>query len=401
MIKNVLLFFSGKAFIKGALCNIQDNNVVCRFSFLNTDSPNIMCRYWSPQEASFSKYINLKENQTPLHIIAEMLTEGETAVISHISKIDVVAHKITQGGESFTDSVLTDISVIEKIGKLPTPDTNTQEAEISVMKTALDVFKSTPNIALFDTAFFAPMLPQAYLYPIPYEFYEKDKLRKYGTHGIIHKAAAEKAYELSGDTHHQSKIISCYIGARCSVCAVKDNICIDTTGGFNFSDGVFSNYGSGTIDPSVITYIIKKYALLPKDAEEILNRKSGLFGISGISGDYAELKKEAYGYENKKARLALELQHYSIIKNIGALVAALGGVDAFIFSGPVSVNEPSLVENILDNLSSMGISVKKNKDTYNKTDVISSDNSKVKAFIFNKPEELLYAAEAANAIQKN
>ncbi len=399
MIKNVLSLFSGKTFIKGALCNIQDNNIVCRFSFLNTDSPNIICRYWNTREASVSKYIDLKENQTPLHIIADMLTEGESALISHISEIDIVAHILTQGGESFTDSVLTDNSVIEKIGKLPTPDINKQEAEIYVMKTALDVFKNIPNIAIFETAFFTSMLPQSYLYPIPYEFYEKDKLRKYGTHGVIHKAAAEKAYELSGDTYHKSKIISCYIGARCSICAVKDNICIDTTGGFNLGDGVFSSYGSGTIDPSVITYIIKKYALSPEAAEEILNRESGLRGVSGISGDYVELKKEANGYENKKARLTLELQQYSIIKNIGALVAALGGVDAVIFSGPVSVNEPAFVENILDNLSSMGISV--DKDRYYKTEELSSDDSKVKAYIFNKPEELLYSAEAVKTIQKN
>ena len=334
--------------------------------------------------------------------VKKVLTEGDAKVIDSLSEISAIGHRIVQGGALFKESTLVNEKVIEGIESLCDLAPLHNPAHIQGIRACIDVFgEALPQVVVFDNAFHSTMPAEAYLFPIPYEYYEKYAIRRYGFHGTSHRFVSARCAEVMGKDIKDLKIVTCHLGNGSSITAVKGGKCVDTSMGLTPLDGFIMGTRCGAVDPSVITYLQQKEGWTPAETDAILNKKSGVLGISGVGSDDRDVSAaEAQG--NERAHLARSIQKYQVRKLIGSYVAAMDGVDAIVFTGGIGENTFDLRADVCKNLSYLGIEF---DDAANeimrrgKEGEISTANSKVKVFVLPTNEELVIARDTKAIVE--
>ena len=329
------------------------------------------------------------------------MTKSEAKVIDSFDEISAIGHRIVQGGAVFKGSCVVIDKVIEQISELGAMAPLHNPAHVLAIKACLKTFgDKIPQVVVFDTSFHQTMPAKAYMYALPYEYYEKYGVRKYGAHGTSHHFVSDRAAALMGKDKKDLKIITCHLGNGCSITAVKDGVCVDTSMGFTPLDGFMMGTRSGSLDPSALTYIAEKENLSPADINTICNKKSGVFGISGVSNDNRDVAAAAEK-GNERAALAIEMQRYQILKFVGSYVAAMNGVDVIAFTGGIGENDPELREYVCENLSFLGVKIDSDKNKLRGSEVkISTDESKVAVYVIPTNEELAIARDTLSLTSK-
>ena len=342
------------------------------------------------------------EHTAGVQLIFRVLTEGEYAVMGDLHELDAVGHRLVHGGERFsesvliTDEVMRDFSACNDLAPLHNP------ANIKGVNAVKALLPEIPQVGVFDTAFHQTMPDYAYMYATPYELYEKYGVRRYGFHGTSHRYVSSRVLEFLGiDSPKGTKIITCHIGNGASIAAVKDGKCVDTSMGLTPLEGLIMGTRSGDIDAGAVTFIMDKEGLDTKGVSNLLNKKSGLLGVSGGASDFRDILK---GIEegNDQARLAKEMYTYRIKKYIGQYAAAMGGVDIIVFTGGAGENQWEVREGATDGLEFLGVKmdVEKNHGCRAKEMAISADDSKVKVCVIPTDEELMIATDTLNIVSK-
>jgi len=333
------------------------------------------------------------------YVIAVLLSPNH-GVIKDKKEIDAVGHRVVHGGETFSGSVLITDQVMNAIKENIELAPLHNPPNIKGILAAKEHLPNTPQVGVFDTAFHVKMPPRAYLYGIPYELYRKYKIRRYGFHGTSHRYVSDRAAKLIGKPIEELKIITAHLGNGCSMAAVDGGKSIDTTMGFTPLEGLIMGTRSGDIDPSVILYIMAKEGLSLSEANTLLNKHSGLIGISGESSDMREIE-EAVKEGNKKAKNAFDVFNYRIKKYIGAYTAAMNGLDALVFTGGIGENSVMVRKEVCSNMEYLGIKLddKRNENVEGEC-LISSDDSKVKVFRIPTNEELVIALDTEKIVSE-
>ena len=329
------------------------------------------------------------------------LTKSEAKVIDSFDEISAIGHRIVQGGSIFPKSCLVEGDVLEKIEELGALAPLHNPAHALAIRACIKTFgEKIPQVVVFDTSFHQTMQPKAFMYALPYKYYEQYGVRKYGAHGTSHRFVSDRVAALEAKPKKDLKIITCHLGNGCSITAIKDGVCMDTSMGFTPLDGFMMGTRSGTLDPSALTFIAEKENLTPADINRICNKESGMLGISGVSNDNRDI--EAAGKAgNERALLATNMQRYQILKFVGSYIAAMNGVDAIAFTGGIGENDPDLREYVCANLKFIGVEIDSaaNK-TRGKEIKISTENSKVNVYIIPTNEELAIARDTLAIISK-
>lgn len=331
------------------------------------------------------------------YVIAVLLSPNH-GVIKDKKEIDAVGHRVVHGGETFSGSVLITDEVMNAIKENIELAPLHNPPNIKGILASKEHLPNTPQVGVFDTAFHVKMPPRAYLYGIPYELYRKYKIRRYGFHGTSHRYVSERAAALMGRPIEELKIITAHLGNGCSMAAVDGGRSIDTTMGFTPLEGLIMGTRSGDLDPSVILYIMAKEGLSLSEANTLLNKHSGLIGISGESSDMREIEN-AIKEGNKKAKNAFDVFTYRIKKYIGAYIAAMGGLDALVFTGGIGENSVMVRKDVCSNMEYLGIKLDDTKNENVEGEcLISSDDSKVKVFRIPTNEELVIALDTEKIV---
>ncbi|MBR4723722.1 MAG: acetate kinase [Clostridia bacterium] len=340
----------------------------------------------------------MKDHSDAIKMVIDALISPECGVISSMDEISGVGHRIVHGGERFADSCIIDDNVLKAIKDCIPLAPLHNPANIVGYEACKALMPNVPQVAVFDTAFHQTMPKKAYMYAIPYELYEKNKIRKYGFHGTSHKFVSKEAEEMLG--RKDLKLITCHLGNGSSVSAVANGKCVDTSMGFTPLDGVIMGTRSGSLDPAVVTYLINNCGMTASEVDSMLNKKSGVLGVSGFSSDFRDLT-DAANNGNEKAALAVDMFYYSVKKLIGTYAAAMGGADAVVFTGGIGENDAAYRLAITEGLEFMGIKIDKEKNNIRgiKRDV-SADGAAVRTLVIPTNEELMIALDAQRLIEK-
>ena len=350
------------------------------------------------------KYIvkeEMKDHKDAIRLVLAALVDENNGVIKSMDEISAVGHRVVHGGEKYKESVVINEEVkanIEECFKLA-PLHN--PANMIGIKACEELMPNTPMVAVFDTAFHGTMPEDAYLYALPYELYEKHGIRKYGFHGTSHKYVSQTCAEVMGRDIKDLKIITCHLGNGASLCAVKNGVSVDTSMGFTPLEGLAMGTRCGNIDPAIVTFLMKEEGLSVDEVNDLLNKKSGVLGISGISSDFRDIEDAAFNKDDRRAKLALKIFEYKIRTTIGAYAAAMGGVDAIVFTAGVGENGPETREKCLEGLEFLGVEIDKEANNVRgKVREISKAGCKVKAFVIPTNEELVIARDTLELIKK-
>ena len=389
----ILVLNCGSSSLKYQLFNMDDEKVLAQGIAERIGLNDSILTHKTSNGDKHKINLNFKNHKEALNKILELLTSKEYGVLKSLSEIEALGHRVVHGGEKYSKAVLVNEDVKKSIKELSSLAPLHNPANLIGIEVCEELMKNVPMVALFDTAFHQSMNSEEFLYAIPYELYKENGIRKYGFHGSSHKYVSEKAAELVKKNIKNLKIISCHLGNGASLCAIKNGKSFDTTMGFSPLDGLVMGTRCGSIDPSIPLYLIKNNKLSVEEVDNLLNKKSGVLGISSVSSDFRDIEDEAKK-GNKRASLALDIFHYRIKKQIGAYIAALNGVDIIIFTAGVGENGPETREAILKDMDFFGIILDKEKNKVRgKIQEISAKNSKVKVFVIPTNEELVIARE--------
>ena len=337
-----------------------------------------------------------------IQAVLNALVDKDNGVIGSMKEIDAVGHRVVHGGEAFNKSVLITDEVMKALEDCIPLAPLHNPANITGINACTAVMgKDVPQVAVFDTAFHQTMPAKAYMYALPYEYYEKDKVRRYGFHGTSHKYVAGRAAAMLGKPIEELKLISCHLGNGSSVTAIDGGKSVDTTMGFTPLAGLMMGTRSGSIDPSVVTYLMKKENLTPDEMSNILNKKSGFLGVSGLSSDSRDLV-DASHEGNERAILTCDMFRYQIKKTIGAYAAAMGGLDAVLLTGGIGENSDELRVDICEGMEFLGIELDPAKNIQHvREDLrISKDGCKTEVWVIPTNEELAIALDTVELINK-
>ena len=347
------------------------------------------------QKVNGEKYIikePMENHKDAIKLVLEALVDEKHGVIKNMDEISAVGHRVVHGGEKYSKSVLVDEDVmayLEECVKLAPLHNRPNIIGIEACKALMP---NTPMAVVFDTAFHGTMPKEAYSYALPYELYKENGIRKYGFHGTSHKYVSGKVAEVLGKDIKDLKIVTCHLGNGVSLTAVKNGKSIDTTMGFTPLAGMPMGTRSGDIDPAIVIYLIKELGYSVDEVNEILNKKSGILGISGLSSDFRDVRDAADKKGDERSLLAIDIYTYKIRTQIGAYAAAMGGLDVIVFTAGIGENADMIREGCLKNLEFLGVYLDKEKNKQNgEIAEISKDDSKVKVFVIPTNEELMIA----------
>ena len=342
----------------------------------------------------------MKDHKDAIEQVLQVIRDKEYGVVKSMDEIGAVGHRIGHGGERYNRSVIVTDDVIKAITDCIPLAPLHNPANLLGISACQSLMPGTPNVAVFDTAFHQTMPPESYIYAIPYEYCKKYGIRRYGFHGTSHKYVAEKASQMLNINLDDLKIITCHLGNGASVSAIKRGKCIDTSMGFTPLEGLVMGTRSGDIDPAIVTYIREKENLPQGKVNEILNKRSGMLGISGVSSDFRDIEA-AVAEGNERAALALKVFAHKVKFYIGAYIAEMNGVDAIVFTAGVGENDVTMRELICNEMGNLGIKLDlvKNK-VRGKETIISMEDSKVKILLIPTNEELMIARDALKLVTK-
>ena len=346
---------------------------------------------------------NFKIHEDAFIFLKDLILDKEIGVINNLNEINAIGHRVVQGGADFNKPTLIDEKLINAIKRLIPIAPLHNGANLHGILVCRALFgENFPQVAVFDTAFHSTLPAKAYIYPLPYEFYEKYGVRKYGYHGISHYYVSRECAKLLDEDIKNTKIITCHLGNGASIAAIKGGESIDTTMGFTPADGFIMGTRSGSLDPGIVTFISEKENLSMNELNEIVNKKSGLLGVSGVSNDAREILAAA-NQGNKRALLAQEILCYQVMKIVASYIAVLGGCDAIVFTGGIGENRFEHRKTICNLLSFMGAKIdsKLNKKAINgERAQISAKDSSIKIFVIPTNEEIVIARETFLKMQK-
>ena len=341
-----------------------------------------------------------KNHEKAIQFVMKRLTSDHYGVFKSLDELDAIGHRVVHGGEQFKDAVLITDEVIQEIKENAMLAPLHNPAAILGIEACQKVVPNKPMVAVFDTAFHQTISKEKYIYPIPYEYYEKYHVRKYGFHGTSHQYVANRVAEILGKDIKELKIVNCHLGQGASICAIKNGESVETSMGLTPLGGIPMGTRSGDLDPSVVTYLMKKEELDADEIEEVLNRESGVYGISMVSVDFRDIEAEALA-GGKHAKLALDAYHYSIAGYIAKCAVAMGGIDVLTFTAGVGEKSPYSRSEICKQLGIFGVEISGKANLVKGEEAeISSPNSKVKVFVIPTNEELMIARETAELVKK-
>ena len=330
--------------------------------------------------------------------LTKMLLDEECGVIKSMSEIDAVGHRVLHGGQKFSQSVRVNDKVIEAIKECIPLGPLHNPANLMGINACEEVMPGVPQVAVFDTAFHQTMPEKAYMYAVPYEYYEKYGVRRYGFHGTSHRYVSAQVAKVLGKDAKDLKIITCHLGNGSSLAAVMGGECVDTTMGLTPLEGMPMGTRSGVIDPAIVGFIAENENMTASEVVTMLNKKSGVLGISGVSSDFRDLE-EAANNGNHRAQLALDMFTYSVKKFIGSYVAAMNGVDAIVFTAGVGENSDTVRKAICDGMDYLGIKIDDAKNSVRGTVDITAADSKVKVLVIPTNEELVIATDTMELVK--
>lgn len=343
----------------------------------------------------------VKDHSEALKIIMEQLLDAENGIIKSLDEIDGIGHRIVHGGEKFKDSTIVDDVVEKGIEECAVLAPLHNIAAVSGIRACRKEMPDKKNVVVFDTAFHQTLPKERFIYPVPYEYYEKYGIRKYGAHGTSHMYVSRRIAEMLNKPVEELKIINCHIGQGASICAIQNGKCVETSMGLTPVAGIPMGSRSGDLDPSVVTFIMRKENMTPDEADTMLNKKSGLLGISGISADNRDIET-AISEGNERARLAMDNYHYLIACYIARCAVAMNGVDVITFTAGCGERGTKSRKEICEKLKFMGVELDENanKEAFAVEAKISSNNSKVLVYVVPTNEELMIAKETVRLISK-
>lgn len=399
----ILVINCGSSSLKYQLLDMENESVLCNGSIerigleIKGGENNVIIKV-NGEKHTYDK--ELLNHTAAFNEVKYILSEGEYKVIDSFDEIDAIGHRVVQGGDKYKQSVLIDSDVVETVKVLSPLAPLHNPANLQGYEACLEVVgPDVPQVAVFDTAFHSTMPAKAYMYALPYEYYEKYGVRRYGFHGTSHKFVSHRAADRIGKNIEDLKIITCHLGNGSSIAAVMNGKVVDTSMGFTPLDGFMMGTRSGGVDPSAVTFIMNKENLSPAEMDNVLNKNSGVFGIAGVSDDRDVCKHQAEGDEH--AELAHEMQAYEIAKFIGSYIAAMNGVDAIVFTGGIGENGVWLRSKICSYLGYMGVSINEeiNAGTQKGAEAeLTSPTDKVRVFILATNEELTIARDTAEIV---
>lgn len=333
-----------------------------------------------------------------IKLVIEVLTSKEQGVISDLSEISAVGHRVLHGGEAFSQSTLIDSRVLEAIKECIPLGPLHNPANLAGILTCREVMGNIPQVAVFDTAFHQTMPKHAYTYALPYEYYKKYKIRRYGFHGTSHRYVTSRVSALVGKDVKDLKVVTCHLGNGSSIAAIDGGKCVDTSMGLTPLEGLIMGTRCGSIDPAIVTFIAENEGLSPIELDKIMNKKSGVLGLSGVSSDFRDLE-DARDNGNERAALALQMFSYQVTKYVGSYAAAMGGLDVVVFTAGVGENNPELREEVIDKISFMGASIDKERNKIRGKELdVSAADSRIKTLVIPTNEELMIALDTQSII---
>lgn len=396
----VLVLNAGSSSLKYQLIDMETEQWVAKGNCERIGMESSLITHKTPSYNSGAIETCFENHKQAFAAIMERLTTGEGKVIDSVSEIYAVGHRVLHGAERYkqpvyiTDRVISDIEDMAELGPLH------MIPQASTMRACRELFgDSMPMVAVFDTSFHQTMPPKAYMFAVPYKYYEKYSVRRYGFHGISHNYVSNRYFELTKRERLGSRIIVCHLGNGSSITAIKDGKVVDTSMGFTPLDGLIMGTRCGGIDPSVVTYIAKKEGKTPDEMSDLMNKQSGFLGISGISSDCRDLQA-ACSTGDERADLALDMLAYQIKKFVGGYSAAMGGVDAVIFTGGIGENDCTVRHNVCKNMEFLGIEIDLdlNEQVHGQEKKLSLPGSKVEVYVIPTNEEIMIAREALNIV---
>ena len=399
----ILVINSGSSSLKYQLIDMTDESVISKGTCERVGFEDSFISYKTFKGIKKTIKISMENHIEAFKVVKDILLSRECGVISSVEDVTAIGHRVVLGGPKFDKSVIINKDVIKSIEEfIPlAPLHNT--ANIQGILACKDIFgKNIPQVAVFDTSFHSTMLPKAYIFPIPYEYYEKYNIRKYGFHGTSHRYVSSRCAELMNKDISKIKMITCHLGNGSSIAAIDGGKVIDTSMGLTPLDGLIMGTRSGSIDPSVVTFIMDKENLSPREMNKILNKKSGFLGVSKISSDDRDISNAA-AQGNAQAMLAHDILRYQMTKLIGGYIAALNGCDSIVFTAGIGSNEPSHRYKVCESLSYLGLKIDEklnNQMIRGKEGKISTNDSKIDVFVIPTNEELLIARDTKNLIEQ-
>ena len=397
---NVLVINAGSSSLKYQLLNPATGELLAKglCERIGIDGRFTYKPQLEGKEAVKEAEVAMPTHSEAIKTVLDALVDAKNGVIASMKEIDAVGHRVVHGGEKFAASVIITDEVMKTIEECNPLAPLHNPANIIGIKACQELMPGVPMVAVFDTAFHQTMPPVAYTYALPYEYYEKDKIRRYGFHGTSHKYVSQRAADMLGKPISELKLISCHLGNGSSVTAIDGGKSVDTSMGFTPLAGLPMGTRSGDLDAGILEYLMNKYNMNITEMLTILNKKSGVQGVSGVSSDFRDLEN-AFADGNERAGLAVDLFNYGVKKLIGAYAAAMGGVDAIIFTAGVGENSASQRMAIASGLEFMGVKMDEDANKVRGEErVISAVDSKVKVLLIPTNEELMIAMDTASLV---
>lgn len=396
----ILVLNCGSSSVKYKLIDTADEKTLAEGGVEKIGLDDGFLKFKKPDGEKEILKLGNTDHKGAVKAVLDLLTSEKDGVIKSYDEIDAVGHRVVHGGEKFNKSVLITPEVIEKVKECYDIAPLHNPANITGIEAIEAVLPKVPQVAVFDTAFHQTMEPKAFMYPLPYKYYKEDGVRRYGFHGTSHRYVSQRVCEFLGVDIKAQKIITCHVGNGGSITAVKGGKSVDTSMGLTPTEGLMMGTRVGDVDPGAITYLMLKHNLTATDIQKIINKESGVLGVSEVSSDMRELE-QAIKAGNAQAKLALDMYELRITKYIGAYAAEMGGVDIIVFTGGVGENQTGTRANVCAPLGFMGVEIdtEVNAQIRGKEAVISTPASKVKVVVIPTDEELMIARDTEEIVK--
>ena len=397
---NILVLNCGSSSVKYKLIDTANESVLAEGGVEKIGLPDGFLKYKLADGSKAVKELGLVDHRGAVKAVLDILTDPELGCISSYSEIGAVGHRVVHGAEKFSKSVLLTDEVIRQVKDCYDLAPLHNPANVTGIEAVEEILPGIPQVGVFDTAFHQTMPAKSFMYALPYRFYTEDGVRRYGFHGTSHRYVSQRVCEILGADINNSRIITCHIGNGGSITAVLNGKSVDTSMGLTPTEGLMMGTRVGDVDPGALTFIMKKHGMSVDELQKVINKESGVAGVTEISSDMREIEA-ADKAGNERAHLALEMYEQRIIKYIGAYAAEMGGVDIIVFTGGVGENQTGVRENVCRPLAFMGVKIDEalNDVTRGTETVISTDDSRVKVVVVPTDEELMIARDTAALVK--
>ena len=395
----VLVINCGSSSLKYQVLDMTDESLLAKGLVERIGMDGSVINHTKSGEETVVNEVPMKDHKEAIAQVLAAVQDPTHGVVKDMSEIGAVGHRVVHAGEKYAESVVIDDTVMEALEECIEIAPLHNPPNLAGIEACRALMPTTPMVAVFDTAFHQTMPPESYIYALPYEYYQKYKIRRYGFHGTSHKYVSQRAAQMLGININDLKLITCHLGNGASVTAIKHGRVVDTSMGFTPLEGLVMGTRSGDIDPAIVSYIKEKEGLDDAGVNNVLNKKSGVLGVSGVSSDFRDIEA-AVEEGNERAALALRMFAQRVRFYIGAYIAEMNGVDAIVFTAGVGENDISMREIICNNLGNLGIKLDPIKNKVRGRDtIISTDDSKVALLLIPTNEELMIARDTLNLVR--